>query len=535
MPHTQSAGEREQAQLNTQQAAPAMQTKQGTGMRGRDLNLGTMVRDIKKSLYAIICLAISAGLVSYIFFLRAQTPAYTVQATYVVTATGYNNSAIRNLETANEIAYNFSKIVTSSEMQSIIAKDMGDGRVGGTITAKIVEETNLLQLRVTSSDPRRAFLIIRSIMNNQKMILNYLSDRVRLSVLVSPDIPERAGGMEDPARRAGMVFLIALALLLAAAAALSYLRDTIRSSKDIENKLYLPCLGTIGHEEKIRKKGRKGTVQSMLITRPTVSFPYTESIHRISRKVRNRMHKDGSRILMVTSVNENEGKSTVISNLALSISAAGRRVLLMDLDMRKPSLYKIFDVEDAQIDTIGKVLQGTGSAKDLIQVLSREKLSVIFNTKEYSRSTELLSGERLKVLLQYLREQFDYILIDTPPMQTVADAEVVAGAAEASLLVIREHQTPVPAILEALDSLRDSNAKPIGCVLNDSYGDLGASLGGYQYGSDYGYRYGKGYGKYYGRYYGHYGDRTDSKRKNGDSASRRSRRSGGTQEGTSGN
>ena len=107
MPHTQSAGEREQAQLNTQQAAPVMQTEQGTGMRGRDLNLGTMVRDIKKSLYAIICLAISAGLVSYIFFLRAQTPAYSVQATYVVTATGYNNSAIRNLETANEIAYNF--------------------------------------------------------------------------------------------------------------------------------------------------------------------------------------------------------------------------------------------------------------------------------------------------------------------------------------------------------------------------------------------------------------------------------------------
>jgi Mrp family chromosome partitioning ATPase len=120
-------------------------------------------------------------------------------------------------------------------------------------------------------------------------------------------------------------------------------------------------------------------------------------------------------------------------------------------------------------------------------------------------------------------------------MQTVADAEVVAGAAEASLLVIREHQTPVPAILEALDSLRDSNAKPICCVLNDSYGDIGASLGGYQYGSDYGYRYGKGYGKYYGRYYGHYGDRTGNSRKNGESASRRSRRSEGTQEGTSGN
>ena len=509
MPQIQAAKEREQAKLNTEKTSGYARLTQPAagGPKTKELNLGTILRDVKRSLYAILCLAISAGLISYIIFLKSQTPVYTVQATYVVTAAGYNNSAIQNLNTANEVAYNFSKIVTSSEMQNIIARDLGDGRVGGSISANIVEETNLIQLRVTSSDPRRAFMIIRSIMNNQKMILNYLSDRVQLSVLVSPDVPERAGGMGNPVKRALQVFLIVLVILIVVAAALSYFRDTVRSSRDIENKLNERCLGTVGHEEKIRRRGRKASVSSMLITRPTVSFPYTESIHRISRKVRNRMHKDGHKLLMVTSVNENEGKSTIIANLALSLTAAGKNVLLMDLDMRKPSLYKIFEVEDTEIDSIGKVLKGESDAEDLIQVLSKEKLCVIFNTKEYSRSTELLSGDRLKLLLNYLREKFDYILIDTPPMQTVADAEVIAGAAEASLVVVREHQTPIPAILEALDSLRDSDAKPIGCVLNDSYGDIGQSLGGYQYGSDYGYRYGRGYGKYYGRYYGKYGEK----------------------------
>lgn len=509
MPQTHAAAEREQAQLNTERTSGYTSlTQQAVGSpKARELNLGTIVRDVKRSLYAILCLAISAGLVSYIFFVKSQIPLYTVQATYVVTAAGYNNSAIQNLNTANEVAYNFSKIVTSSEMQNIIARELGDGKVGGSISANIVEETNLLRLRVTSTDPRRAFLIIRSIMNNQKMILNYLSDRVQLSVLVSPDVPERAGGLGNPTRRALQISLIVLLVLLAAAVALSYFRDTVRSNRDIENKLNERCLGTVGHEEKVRRRGRKASVSSMLITRPTVSFPYTESIHRISRKVRNRLHKDRHKILMVTSVNENEGKSTIIANLALSLTAAGKNVLLIDLDMRKPSLYKIFEVENQEIDVLGKVLKGESDAENLIQVLSKEKLCVIFNTKEYSRSTELLSGERLKLLLNYLREKFDYILIDTPPMQTVADAEVIAGAAEASLVVVREHQTPVPAILEVLDSLRDSNAKPIGCVLNDSYGNIGQSLGGYQYGSDYGYRYGRGYGKYYGRYYGHYGDK----------------------------
>ena len=116
-------------------------------------------------------------------------------ATYVVTAAGSNNSAIQNLSTASSVADSFARIVSSSEMQSIIAKEMGDGRVGGTISASIVEETNLLQLRVTSPEPRRAFLIIRSIMDNQKMILNYLSDNVRLSVLVAPVVPTNTGGL----------------------------------------------------------------------------------------------------------------------------------------------------------------------------------------------------------------------------------------------------------------------------------------------------------------------------------------------------
>ena len=480
---------------------------------GREFNLGTILRDIWRRSYGIFCLAASAGLVAFVLLMNSTGSIFTVTATYVVTAAGSNNSAIQNLSTASSVADSFARIVSSSEMQSIIAKEMGDGRVGGTISASIVEETNLLQLRVTSPEPRRAFLIIRSIMDNQKMILNYLSDNVRLSVLVAPVVPTNTGGLEIPVRRSFLVFLGTLAVLTAVTAVLSFFRDTIRSGKDIEKKLNIPCLGIIGHEEKIRRRGggkRRGT-QPMLITRPTVSFPYTESIHRISRRLRNRMHRDGSKILMVTSVSENEGKSTTAANLALSLSGAGKKVLLIDLDMRRPSLYKIFEVEETQIDAIGKLLQGDGDASGLIQVLSREKICVILNTVQYGHSTELLSGSRLKAILNYLKNEFDYILIDTPPMQTVADAEVIADAADASVMIVREHQSPVSALNEALDSLRDSHAKPIGCILNDSYGNVGQNIGGYQYGYDYGYRYGSGYGKYYGRYYGQYGRKKSKK------------------------
>ena len=90
-------------------------------------------------------------------------------------------------------------------------------------------------------------------------------------------------------------------------------------------------------------------------------------------------------------------------------------------------------------------------------------------------------------------------------MSIVADAEVIANYADASMVVVREHASQARAVNEVLDTLRDSKAHPIGCVLNDTHTGVTAALGGYQYGSDYGYRYGSGYGRYYGRYYGKYG------------------------------
>lgn len=474
----------------------------------RELNISTILRDVRKNLWWILCISVSCGLLSFIVFHRSAGETYTVEATYVVT-TGSSNSAIENLYTVSNMAYTFSRILSSAEMSQIIAGDLGDGYVGGSISAHVVEETNLLQIRVRSGSPRRAFQIIRSIMNNKDIIIGYLSEDVRMNVLVRPVVPAAPDRNEGVGKRALVVFLAALALLLLAAAVRSWLLDTVCSEKDVEKKLGIRCLGVIPHEMKESSPRRRKKAGALLITRPTVSFPYTESVHRMSRKIRNRMHPDGKKVLLVTSVNEHEGKSTVAANIALSLAGAGRKTLLMDLDMRRPSLHRLFDVDEKKIDDIGNLLRGKSAGANLIRRLDKEGLYVIFNTEEYGSSTEMLSGGRLDALLRYLRERFDYIVIDSSPMQLVADAEVIAERADASVLVVREHLMPTDAIREALDALRDSKAAPIGCVLNDSRGVIGGELGGYQYGSDYGYRYGTGYGKYYGRYYGRYGEQKE--------------------------
>lgn len=470
---------------------------------GAELNISTILRDIRKRLYVILCVSISLGLLATVYFAQRYTPTYTAQMAYVVTKTGTNNNVYENLSTTSSVAYTVSQIATSAEFRAILAEELG-GVVRGSISAEYVDTTNIVVMSVRSSTPMDAYRVIRGVMNNNQVFLDYLSKDVRLSVLVSPTVPTEPDSHYGDGLKGLYVFLGVFAVLVFLEAFLSWRKETVKTGAEVETLLGTPLLGSICHEEKFKsfRARMRGKQRSMLITRPTVSFPYTEGYHKLARKVMNRMKAKEAKTLLVTSVNENEGKSTVAANLALAMVAGGKKVLLLDLDMRKPSLYKLFDIEDgAEIDNLGALLNKKPMDGNLVQLLSRENLYVIFNTRSYPQSAEMLSNGRLPELLRYLREQFDYIVIDTPPMNVVADAEVIADCADASLVVVREHQSLVQAIRSALDILRDSRTNHlIGCVMNDVHGGVGRGIGGYQYGYDYGYRYDRGYGKYYGRY-----------------------------------
>ncbi len=296
----------------------------GMNLGASNFDLNTVLRDLKKNFYAILCLAISVGLLAFIVYNRQYSPSYTTEATYAVTSIGANNNVFENLNTASNIAYTFSQMASGREMREIVAADMGTA-VSGSISASYIENTNLMVLRVTSGSPLKAFQIIQSTMNNIQVVLDYLEQDVRLNVLVSPSVPTRPNAHSTAAVQALKVFLAALAILIVIVAFYSYRKDTIRKGSDVARKLDVRYLGSVCHEDKrLSLRSRlKGKQMSMLITRPTVSFSYTESYHKICRKVINRMKHHQAKVLMVTSVSENEGKSTVSAYLSLAMAEEG--------------------------------------------------------------------------------------------------------------------------------------------------------------------------------------------------------------------
>ena len=199
--------------------------------------------------------------------------------------------------------------------------------------------------------------------------------------------------------------VLAAAGTIALLAMLSYLRDTVRSGKEAREKLDLDYLGEISHENKYKTLGsrlrRKKT--SILITNPVTSFRFVETIRKLRRRVEQYM--DGGKVLMVTSLMENEGKSTVAVNLALSMAQKNRKVLLIDCDLRKPACHAVLEQKKFS-SGIKEVLQAKAGLSDAILRYKRTNMDMLLGHKGDRNVGDLLASDRMDALLNWARENY---------------------------------------------------------------------------------------------------------------------------------
>ena len=229
--------------------------------------------------------------------------------------------------------------------------------------------------------------------------------------------------------------------------------------------------------------------ESLLITRKTISFRYIESIKKVCKRIENRMDHCGYKSLLVTSTFENEGKSTIAANLALVLADQGKRVILVDFDFRQPAQYKIFDLDKNEYTHLSDVFKGNCDLDRIIGTLEKENVHTIFNSVPNKKSTELITPVKLNEIITCLKEKYDFIIVDSSPMALVADAEVIASAVDATVLVVKEHMASSSEINDVLDTLDSCSSKMIGCIINDTRGSAGIGMGGRGYGRYYGYGY----------------------------------------------
>ncbi len=230
---------------------------------------------------------------------------------------------------------------------------------------------------------------------------------------------------------------------------------------------------------------------------PAAGFYFTEEIQKLATRTVQAAERHHARVLLITSVAENEGKSTVAANLALALAQQDRKVLLIDADLHKASQYKLFRRRVRKSDELAEYLSGRAELQ--VEYLARKNLYTLFSVEPQPDASELLASERMRAMLMQLREEMDLIILDTPPMALFSDAEALAELADLSLLVVRQDCVAAKRLNDAADTLKQCRAHFLGCVFNDVR-RMPSSGGGYGYQYGYGYRYGhsRGYGYGYG-------------------------------------
>lgn len=434
------------------------------------IDLISILRDIGKEWMVILFLSLAVALLADIWVCATYQPEYKTSTTFTVTTKGMNANVYQNLSSTQQMAQQFTEILNSNVLKKKVAQDLEMNSLDIDSSVERVPETNLITLSVRAGSAVESYRILQSIMKNYNTVSDYAIKNVIIETIQSPTVSEAPVNPLREKETVFMAFAIAVAVLMVLIAGISQLRDTIKTPKHVSSKLDVRLLGCVYRENKngfLSAHRKKKEYVSMLITNPLRSFRYAESSKMMASKVRSYMDKERAKVLLVTSVMENEGKSTIAANLALGLAQEGNRVMLIDCDFRKPAQYKIFEENDMDNADLGKVLSGKADAADLIRNWNETNLYMILNKTSSNNIEALLKSEMMKRIIEFSRQNMDYVIFDTSPMALVSDTEELAQMADASVLVVRQDKVLTKDINDTIDILNNTRGKVLGCVLND--------------------------------------------------------------------
>lgn len=457
------------------------------------IDIVNIIRRVSRQWVMILLVGVIAAMGCGIVSSRIYRPQFETKAIIVV----YEKSGSSGTSGAQETASVFQEVITSSLLQKKVAEALEVSSLPGTISCESIPNTNMITLKVQASAPRDAMLVMNGILDHYGEVTDKLLSNMVLQVLEEPKVPMQAMDAYDEKRLLAKVFLVTVAGISLLLALYYYFRDDIKNENEVEKKLDTRLFVSVYHEN--LNKGfqlkRRKEKTGLLVTHPVTSFGYIETFQKLCMKLEYKAGRRGEKVILVTSVQENEGKSTVSANLALSLAKRGKRVLLVDADLRKPAQFKLFGQIYTKGDAqIGSVLAGKAAPETAIREIEHTGLQLLAGSRSYKNATRLLASRSASKAFAEFSADVDYVIIDTPPMSLAADTEEIMQSAEMGLLVVRQNCSRVKDINDAIDVFKKTGCHLLGCVLNDVETGI---LGNMVPGSDgYQHKYGYGYGYY---------------------------------------
>ncbi len=450
------------------------------------IDLGVLVSDFRRSMKRLLWPGILLVVLISAFLCwrtyRSYSPQYQATASFTVYVTNPLQAEVRvyNTATAEQMQKTFPYILTSSALSDMVMQELGISSMP-KVTASVLENTNIFTLAVTSNDPQLAYDVLNAVIAYYPSVAEFVVGPTDMNLLDESGVPTTPINSRNYPSALKKGVSVGLVIWLGAVLLLSFARSTIHNEEELKHLVNLRCIGMLP-AVKGYQKGKGNSGYPLLIAED--QFGFGESVRLLRIRVEKELQKENKKVLLVSSAIPGEGKTTVATNLALALAQKGNRTLLVDCDLRSPSVAAVLGEKEKL--GLSDYLKGAVAVKDLIHPVKSKHFFAIYGGSSVSNAAELLASKKIQSLLSAARSVFDYIILDTPPCSLLADAAEISDLADCALMTIRQDYASKNQILEGIQLISDNGLPLVGCVLNGvNRSALGKAYGYYGYGEYY--------------------------------------------------
>ena len=392
---------------------------------------------VKRLWWLFIGLIIICAVQSYFSVSTSYQSKYVASATVSVTSVGGMDYV--NAQSAQQMAEVFPYILTSGVLKDVVAEDMGLDSMPGSIDVKADDGTNLLTISVSGNDPQMAYKTLKSVIKNYPKVAEFVLGETKLTILDETGIPTDIkreevirGSYKRGALKGAIIGCVILLLYVLS-------RRTVKSRKDLKKNINLQDLGSIPYV-RTKKRKKETFYNSVSLLNERISMSYLEAIRKLRIRIMKDVEKKEYQTLLVTSSIPGEGKTTLSANLAISIAQQGKKVLLVDCDLRNPSIAGVMNEQEPH-PGLGSVLKKEVPLSEAITNVKLPKertnengsLHVIFGGAPDGENSLLIGSGRMRALIKALKSKYDIIILDTAPSELLADAPLLGKYVDAAL------------------------------------------------------------------------------------------------------
>ena len=445
-----------------------------------DYNFVSFFKRMKKSLIWMLIAAIVCSAAGYLYAVGNFVETYTAYTTIYISRLGDDKGQFDSSEEFNSSRFLATTCVVVLKENAVaerafdVMENKGHhtpAQIKNSTTITQVEESQIIKISCTSTDPQFAYDVCHAYEKIVPTLLQSVLNGGTCQIITEATMP-RTANVPDYIKWA-LYGMIAGVLLVIIITILMFVFDrTIKSSEEIKERFELPIWAEIPSlgKSKRRKNGQADIEDSKKkLLNPQSPFLVVESYKtaRTNMAFLAGTDEDGSKrghSLILTSAEQNAGKSLTTANLAMTMAKKDAKVLIVDADMRKPIQHKLFDIDNEK--GLSLVLAGTCSPTECIFKLE-DNLHIMPAGKIPPNPSELLDKKKMAKLIDAMCSVYDYVFFDTPPVVMVTDACVLAPKTDGVILVARESKTTGSMIEKALDALKKAEADVRGVILTD--------------------------------------------------------------------